>query len=56
MAETMGSVTSAMTANGGVTPVMTGIYDEQVEAKREAPVDGYPLLEKHNEQGNCQGP
>jgi hypothetical protein len=52
----MGSVTSVTTTNGGVTSVVMGLYNEQVEVKREVLVDDYLLFEKHNEQGNFQRP
>jgi CDGSH-type Zn-finger protein len=44
MAESMGVVTSSRTASGGVTSVLVGQYDEQVEAKRGASFEGYPYF------------
>jgi hypothetical protein len=44
LAETMGAVTSASTASGGVTSVVVSNYDEQIEAGQQAPADGYPYF------------
>jgi hypothetical protein len=44
MAESMGVVTSSRTASGGVTSVLVGQYDEQVEAKRGERFDEYPYF------------
>jgi uncharacterized protein (DUF2345 family) len=35
---------SSRTASGGVTSVLVGQYDEQVEAKRGASFEGYPYF------------
>ena len=39
-----GVVTSSRTASGGVTSVLVGQYDEQVEAKRGERFDEYPYF------------
>lgn len=44
LVETMGIVASSKTFDGGVSSVMTGAYDEQVEAKRDARSEGYPYF------------
>ncbi|MCX4144811.1 MULTISPECIES: PAAR domain-containing protein [Paraburkholderia] len=44
LAETMGVVASARTAGGGVASVLLGAYDEQVEARRGARIEGYPYF------------
>jgi hypothetical protein len=44
LAETMGMVTSARTASGGVMSVAMSAYDEQIEVKWGVLVEGYPYF------------
>lgn len=44
MAESMGTVISSWTVNGGVSSVAMGVYDEQIEAKQGRVLEGYPYF------------
>jgi hypothetical protein len=44
MAETMGMVASSRTADGGLSSVVTGAYDEQVRAVDCGAAEGYPYF------------